>query len=59
VERDEDGLLCFGAEEMPTDRVEARWIGKHGGEGSAVESAVAKATRRSAIVESCRGSAVR
>jgi hypothetical protein len=44
VERQEDELLCSGTEEMLTDEVDARWIGRRGGEGSAVESVVAEVT---------------
>ena len=32
MEREEEGLLCSGAEKMPADGVEARRRGKRGGE---------------------------
>jgi hypothetical protein len=52
VEREEDGLPCSGAEEMSA--AERR----RDGEGDAVESTVAEAVLRSAVVESYRDAAV-
>ena len=57
--REKDGLSCSSAEEMLASGAEAWWRGRHGGEGSAMESAVAEAARRSTVAESCRGAAVR
>jgi hypothetical protein len=59
VEREEDRLPCSGAEEMPAVEVEVRWRGRHGGEGSAVESAVAEVAQRSMVVEIYPDTAVR
>ena len=60
VEKEEDGLLCSGAEaEMPARGAEARWRGRHGGEGRVVESAVAEAVHRSVVAVRCRGAEVR
>jgi hypothetical protein len=43
MEREEDELSCFGAEDMPVGGAEALWRGRRGGEGSAMESTVAEA----------------
>jgi hypothetical protein len=59
VEREEDGLPCSGAKEMPASQAKARWRGRHGGEGCSVESAGAKVARRSAVVEGYRSASVR
>jgi hypothetical protein len=59
VEREEDRLLCSCAEEMPAGEVEVRWRGRRGGEGSAVESAVAEVAQWSVVVESYPDTAVR
>ena len=52
MEREEDRLLCSGAEEMPGGGAVARWRGRRGEERSTAESEVA-------VVELVRGIMVR